>query len=104
MQIFPSVFLICFILRYVIDILTQLPTQFFPYSLQPHFISRIITLFSCILHIFTLIPHIPIPHFALFPAPILLISLPDSPILAFADSHFLPLTQIKLLISENLNY
>ena len=62
-----------FHLRSFTYILTQLPTQFYSDSLHPHSISRILTLISCILHILTLIPHISIPHIALFPALIPLI-------------------------------
>ena len=68
-----------FHLRFFTYILTQLSTQFYFDSLHPHSISRILTLISCILHILTLIPHIPIPHVALFLVLIPLISLPDSP-------------------------
>ena len=67
-----------FHLRSFTYILTQLSTQLYPDSLHPHSISRILTLISCILHILTLIPHIPIPHVALFPVRIPLISLSDS--------------------------
>ena len=88
-------------------ILTQLPTQFYSDSLHPNSILRIPILIFWILHIPTLIPHIPIPHVAFIPIPIP----PHSPhfvtwfpILAFTDSHFLLMTQNQLSISENLNY
>ena len=64
--------------RFFTYILTQRPTQFYSDSLHPHSISRILLLTSCILHILFLVPHIPIPHVVLFPAPITLISLSDS--------------------------
>ena len=68
-----------FHLRSFTYILTQLFTQFYSDLLHPHSTSRILTLVSRIFHILTLIPHIPIPHIALFPALIPLILLPDSP-------------------------
>ena len=84
---------------------TQLPTQFYPDSLHPHSISRILTLIFCNLHILPLIPHIPNPHVALFPVPIPLISLPDSPfcllqIATFCYRHKISYSFQKIQIIE----
>ena len=99
MQIFPSPFLVSFISTP--NISTQLLTQFYPDLLHPNFISHILTLISCILHILPLIPHIPILYVALF-----LVSIPSFRYLIPHSGfyHFLLLTQNKLLISKNLNY